>query len=152
MDAKLLLLYAILIACVLILLLSVYKVYKWTKKEEAIKIFSEIKKQQEKKHQLTFATPMYKFQGLLFWFMLGMLLVSLLIFSLGPYDKEFRHMIGKILLASIFTTIVLNNIIVHKYWRCPFCQEKLPIRIGRSGARPKTVYSCPHCQKDFLAK
>lgn len=149
MNDKFWVLYLILAIFIALFLLSVYKIYMWAKDVEASKKFFDlIKQQKEKKEQLEFAHSVFKFRYYItcgLFTILTLVLFQLLFF---PYAIH-KNLIGSLLFCTIILAILANNFIVHKYWRCPFCHERLPIRIGRSGARPKIVHSCPYCQKDF---
>lgn len=129
-----------------IIFLSAYKIYRWLQTPATSEAVQRICQQRKKAQKLTFAQPVYKFREFLFWFYAALVLLTIA-FS---YQREYRKVFLAIMIAAIFVSLLANNFLINKYWRCPFCQKRLPIRIGRSGARPKTVFACPFCQKSFL--
>lgn len=150
MNEKFFPLYLILAICLPILFLSIYKVYDWAQRDEAIKaVLQQLKDKKKSTAQLKFAQPVIRFRSFFSWGLSSLALFAILHVLFFPYNYEYRQLLGIVLIVAIFLALLANNFVVHKYWRCPFCKRKLPIKIGRSGARPIICYSCPYCQNNF---
>jgi hypothetical protein len=143
MDISTVLIFFIII-CVLILLLCIYKVFTWYKNENIGNRWLEIKREREEyiTYPLQRSINKIRFRISVFLFVF---IVALLIFY--PYSQfsTYRNIIGWIMIGILFVSLMINNWYVSKKWVCPFCNKRLPVKIGKGGASPRSVDICSNC-------
>jgi len=137
------------IASVIILPIGIYKVYQWYIKELKGHII-QINNNRNKYITSNLHRKISRIRNRIAIGFLAVVFIVLIIFHpiyLIP-DQE-RYIIGGILFGSMMLSIIINNIIVSRLWVCPYCNKRLPVRIGKAGARPKTVDKCPNCKQQL---
>ncbi len=132
---------SIIIVGPLVLLLCIYKIIQWFKKDEVIQRMTQWKKERQA-HALF---PLYQKIGH-YRFVNFTVMCSAGIAGDGLLSRHGMNGLGTIVLfGGIGVGFILNNIIVTAKWRCEICGLSLPCKLGRSSLRPKWVDECPHC-------
>lgn len=134
----------------IILIVGSYKIYKWYKNELKGQLI-KIQDNQERYITNDLRKRISRIRNRIAIGLLGGIVI-IFIFSPSAYSlsDEKRYMMAGILFGVMMLSIIINNIIVSKLWICPYCHKKLPVRIGKAGASPKTVDECPNCKQQFI--
>lgn len=130
-------LYIVILICIPLLFLSIYKIWRWTKRENVAERFRQHRENQQKNafYELYRRTGRARF----IWYGVGCTAVILLATMLPKGWQVIA------LIAGLIVLYLVNNWIVALHWRCPMCGERLPCIVGRSALRPKWTESCLHC-------
>ncbi|MGI6152776.1 MAG: hypothetical protein ACOYJB_02915 [Christensenellaceae bacterium] len=131
----------IIIVCVLILALCIYKIVRWFKRDDVVRR-RELFRQERQTHGLF---PLYQKIGN--WRLVNSIVfVGIIIAANALLLKHAQRSMAILMtLVGIVAMTVINNIIMTTNWKCPQCHNPLPRILGRTSLRPKLVDNCPHC-------
>lgn len=133
--------YIVILICIPLLLLSIYKIWRWFQKEENAK---QIQQTREKQQESAFYELHHNISKMrIIWYCTGL---TAIIFLPVMFSSAFpKAWVAGYFIIAFLALYLVNNWYVALRWRCPVCKERLPCLVGRSSLRPKWVENCPHC-------
>lgn len=139
--------FGFLFICFLIFMLCVYKIAVWFKQPE------NTQKVRKAIGDMNDTPPVFrKISRIRMWLAVGLLVVILISWLASFWLTLPRETLAAFFILSIVISIVFNNVLVGRLWRCPRCHSRLPVTIRRGGNAPKLIKSCPHCHFEIEIK